>query len=51
MKEQIDGLIKSTQLRIEELQKMKGQALADHHATGGAIVELTAVIEKLKGFK
>lgn len=51
MKEQIESLIKSTQLRIEELQKMKGQALAEHHATGGAIVELTIILEKLKEFK
>lgn len=51
MKEQLEALIKSTEIRIEELTKMKGQSLADHHATGGAIVELNAVLAKLKGLK
>lgn len=51
MKEQIEALIKSTEIRIDALAKMKGQALADHHATGGAIVELTNFLEKLKECK
>lgn len=51
MKEQIDALIKSTEGRIEALTKMKGQALADHHATGGAIVELNAVLLQLRSLK